>query len=86
MGGVVGGVPGGMSHESNWGVSHIGTQLMISRSTKGAYDDRGIRITHAHGSMWRLNGPTRLVIEFSEERTGERPKIAARVYVKVAPQ
>jgi hypothetical protein len=28
--------------------------------------------------MWRLETPNRLVIEFGEERAGERPKIATR--------
>jgi hypothetical protein len=33
--------------------------------------------------MWRLETPNRLVIEFREEREGERPKIVTRVYVKL---
>ena len=58
---------------------------MMSRSAEDPPNDRGIRITIARGSMWRLDGRDRLVIEFSEERTGERPKIAIRVYVRVTP-
>jgi hypothetical protein len=66
-----------------WGVTHIGTQLMISRSTTYPPDEHGVRITVARGSMWRLEVPSHLVIEFGEERAGERPKIARRVYVKI---
>jgi hypothetical protein len=69
-----------------WGVTYIGTQLMISRTTTYPPDERGARDTVARGSMWRLDMPTRLVIEFGEERAGERPKIATRTYMKVAPQ
>ena len=65
-----------------WGVTHIGTQLMISRTTTYPPDERGERSVVARGSMWRLEVPDRLVIEFGEERAGERPKIATRVYVK----
>jgi hypothetical protein len=71
------------THE-NWGVTHIGTQLMISRSI--IPDENGIAIPVTRGSMWRLEAPDRLVIEFGEERPGQRPKIATRVYVKVAGQ
>ena len=67
-----------------WSVSYIGTQLMISRSTIYPPDAGGVRGTVARGSMWRLESPNRLVIEFGEERAGERPKIAARAYMKVA--
>jgi hypothetical protein len=85
-GGRIGGLPGrGNSVDETWGVTHIGTQLMISRSITRPPDERGVRITIAHGSMWRLEAPNRLVIEFGEERTGERPKVATRVYLKVAP-
>jgi hypothetical protein len=66
-------------------VTYIGTQLMISRSTTYPPDERGGRDTVARGSMWRLETPTRLVIEFGEERADERPKIATRTYMKVAP-
>ena len=74
------------SIDETWGVTHIGTQLMISRSTTQPSHDQSVRTTVAHGSMWRLEGPNRLVIEFGEERTGERPRVAVRTYVKVAPQ
>lgn len=87
VGGRIGGLPGrGNSIDEKWGVTHIGTQLMISRSTTGPSNDQSVRITLARGSMWRLEAPNRLVIEFGEERTGERPKMATRVYVKLAPQ
>jgi hypothetical protein len=69
----------GSSIEQQWSVTHIGTQLMISRSTRSIDDSA----TVARGSMWLLDGPDRLVIEFGEEHPGERPKIATRVYVKV---
>ena len=87
-GGIVGGIPGsGNSTEEKWGVTHIGTQLMISRSTTRLLDDRRVRMTLARGSLWRLEAPNRLVIEFSEERTGERPRVATRTYVKpIAPR
>jgi hypothetical protein len=68
--GYVGG-SGGASPGETWDVSFIGTQLMISHSVRGAV---------ARGSMWRLDTPGRLTIEFSEESPGGRPKIAARVY------
>ena len=87
-GGFVGGSgrSGGLTPlRGTWGVTHIGTQLMISRTTTYPPDERGARDTVARGSMWRLETPTRLVIEFGEERAGERPKIAARTYMKVAP-
>jgi hypothetical protein len=70
------------SIDQQWSVTHIGTQLMISRSTISADDT----VTVARGSMWQLDGPDRLVIEFGEERPGERPKVATRVYVKVGSQ
>ena len=79
-GGRIGGLPGrGNSIEERWGVTHIGTQLMISRSMTRP-GDQGGPITLARGSMWRLEDPNRLVIEFGEERTGERPRIATRTY------
>jgi len=80
--GIVGGLPGGASTEEQWGVAHVGTQLMISHSTTRQLDDRAVRMTLARGSMWRLEAPNRLIIEFSEERTGERPKVATRTYAK----
>jgi hypothetical protein len=85
-GGIVGGIPrSGNSTEEKWGVTHIGTQLLISRSTTRLLDDRRVRMTLARGSMWQLEAPNRLVIEFSEERTGERPRVATRTYVRAAP-
>ncbi len=83
-GGMVGGVPGRTTVRGTWSVSYVGTKLMISESTT-APDARGAQETASHGSMWHLERPNRLVIEFSEQRTGERPKVATRVYVKVAP-
>ena len=55
--------------------SFIGTQLVLSR---------GVRPAVASGSMWRIATPGRLIIEFSEVRPGERPKIAVRVYAAAA--
>jgi hypothetical protein len=66
-----------------WGVTHIGTQLMISRTTIYPPDERGEQRPVARGSMWRLEGDDRLVVEFGEERAGERPKIAMRVYARI---
>ena len=82
-GGFVGGLPGGAVTNGRWGTTYIGMQLMMSRSLMLPADDRGVRATLARGSIWRLEAPDRLVIEFGEERTGERPKIAARVYIRV---
>jgi hypothetical protein len=85
VGGRIGGIPGrGPGIEEKWAVTHMGTQLMISRSTTRPPDDRGVRMTLARGSMWQLETPNRLVIEFREERTGKRPKVATRAYVRVA--
>jgi hypothetical protein len=61
-------------------------ELMISRSTTRPPDERGVRTTLTRGSMWRLEAPNSLVIELGEERAGERPTIATRTYVKMAPQ
>jgi len=36
-------------------------------------------------SMWRVEAPDRLVIEFGQERTGERLKTATRRHVKQSP-
>lgn len=84
-GGIVGGLPGrGTSIDERWGVTHMGTQLMISRSMTHPPDERGVRITVTRGSMWRLAGPDQVVIDFSESRSGERPKIATRSYGKIA--
>jgi hypothetical protein len=71
-GGYVGGSGSASPVRETFDVTFIGTQLMISHSVGGAV---------ARGSMWRLEAPDRLVIEFREERTGERPRVAARVYV-----
>ena len=85
VGGIVGGVPGqANSVDEEWSVTHIGTQLMMSRSMVLPSEKSDERRKVARGSMWRLDGPDRLVIEFGEERSGERPKVATRVYVKVA--
>ena len=82
-GGFVGGLPGSVTPlQGTWTVSHVGTQFMISKSTTHPPNDRGIRITIATGSMWRLERADRLAIEFGEERAGERPKIATRVYLR----
>jgi hypothetical protein len=86
VGGVMGsiGIPGrGNTTEEQWSVTHIGTQLMISRTTIYPPDEQPRRKSVTRGSMWRLETPNRLVIEFGEERPGERPKIATRVYVKL---
>ena len=86
VGGRIGGIPGRESFEESLSVTHIGTQLMISRSATHRPDEHSARKTVVRGSMWRLEGPNRLVIEFGEERTGERPRVAVRTYVRVAPQ
>jgi hypothetical protein len=86
-GGFVGDLPGSVTPlQGTWSVSHIGTQLVISKSATYPPNDRGVRVTIATGSMWRLDSADRLAIEFGEERAGERPKVATRVYVKVASQ
>src|SRR5688572_15534838 len=86
-GGFRGELPGSLTPlQGRWGVSYIGTQLMISRSTTYPPDASGARSTVARGSMWRLEAPNRLVIEFGEERAGERPKIATRTYMNATPQ
>jgi hypothetical protein len=84
-GGFVGGLPGGAATNGTWGTTYLGLQLMMSRTLMLPADERGVRATLARGSIWRLEAPDRLVIEFGEERTGERPKIATRVYVRVPP-
>jgi hypothetical protein len=76
-------MPGRGGIEQQWSVTHIGTQLMISRSTALPSETSDVPIRVARGSMWQLDGPDRLVIEFGEERHGERPKVATRVYIKV---
>jgi hypothetical protein len=86
VGGVVGGLPGrGSTIDEQWSVAYTGTQLMITRSTRLLADRAGVPVTLARGSMWRLEPPNRLAIEFSEELTGERPKIAIRVYARMTP-
>lgn len=74
----------GNTTEERWSVTHIGTQLMISRTTISRYEQQP-STSFTRGSMWRLETPNRLVIEFGEERTGERPRAAVRTYVRVAP-
>jgi hypothetical protein len=66
--------------EGRWGTTFFGTQLMISKSTTTV--DNGVETTVAHGSFWSIDTRGRLVIEFREERSRERPKIATRVYTK----
>ena len=66
--------------------THIGTKLMIAHSTTTLADERGVRTTVAHGSMWQIDRSDRLAIEFEEQRTGQPTKVAVRVYVKVASQ
>ena len=84
VGFVRGDIGGGTPLRGTRSVTYIGTQLMISRTTIYPPDERGASDTVARGSMWRLETPTRLIIEFGEERAGERPKIATRVYMRVA--
>ena len=73
----------GNTTEERWSVMHIGTQLMISRTTTYPPDEQSPRKSVTRGSMWRLETPNRLVIEFAEEYPGERPKMATRAYVKM---
>lgn len=81
--GVIGGIPGsGNTTEERWSVTQIGTQLMVSRTTINRHEQQPRR-SFTRGSMWRLEGPDRLVIDFGEERAGERPKIATRVYRRI---
>jgi hypothetical protein len=77
-GGFVQDLGGDRARRGTWGVSHIGMQLMISQSTTHPSE-----LTAVHGSMWRLDGGDRLVIEFAEERAGERRKVATRTYVRI---
>ena len=81
VGGAMGNITGHRSTtEERWSVTHIGTQLMISRTTVNPPDEQPPRTPVTRGSMWRLETADRLVIEFGEERPGERPKIATRIY------
>ena len=82
-GGFVGDSGSATPLRGTWGVSQIGTQLMMSRSTIYPPDKSGTSVTIARGSMWRREGNDTLVIEFGEERPGERPKIATRVYSRL---
>jgi hypothetical protein len=82
VGGTVSGLPGSPSHETRWGVSHIETDLVITRSATDP-NARGVRTTVERESVWRLSHSDRLVIEFSESRTGAKPRTAARVYVRL---
>ena len=63
-------------------MTFFGTQLMISESRIGPPDATGAQITTARGSIWLLDSRGRLVIEFREERSKQRPKTATRVYVR----
>jgi len=81
-GGRVGGLPGTVPpSESRWGTTFFGTQLLMSESTTSV-DAAGVPTTSAYGSIWMLDKTGKLVIEFREERSGERPKVATRVYTK----
>ena len=73
---------GGSILQGSWGVTFFGTQLMISESRIGPPDATGAQITTGRGSIWLLDSRGRLVIEFREERSRERPKTATRVYVR----
>jgi hypothetical protein len=44
--------------------------------------DNGVDTTVALGSFWSLDERGRLVIEFREEHSRERPKTATRVYTR----
>ncbi len=72
----------GKSLQGSWGVTFFGTQLLISESRIGPPDLTGAQITTARGSIWLLDPRGRLVIEFREQRSKERPKTATRVYVR----
>jgi len=85
-GGFVGDSGSSTPVRGTWGVSQIGTQLMMSRSTIYPPDKAGVSVSIARGSMWRREGDDKLVIEFGEERPGERPKIATRVYTRLTWQ
>lgn len=77
-GGLAGGSTTGGA--GRWGTTFFGTQLMMSTSTTSI--ENGVETTVAYGSFWLLDRQGRLVIEFREERSKERPKIAIRVYVR----
>ena len=79
--GTVGGIPGGLQHELTLSVGFFGTQLIISENSTDA-DATGFRVTTGHGSIWLLDTDGRLVIEFREARSKERPKTATRVYIR----
>ena len=79
--GTVGGIPGGLQHELTLSVGFFGTQLIISENNTDA-DATGVRVTTGHGSIWLLDPDGRLVIEFREARSKERPKTATRVYIR----
>ena len=85
-GGTIGGLPGRGASIDETRVWQIATQLVISRSSTRLPDGLGVRITFARVSIWRLEGPNRLVMEFGDERTGEPPRVAVRTYVRVAPR
>ena len=81
-GGFVGGLPnsGVNPTQGRWGTTFFGTQLMMSKSTTTA--DNGVDTTVAYGSFWSLDERGRLVIEFREEHSRERPKTAVRIYTR----
>jgi hypothetical protein len=84
-GGTVGAtIAGAAGHpaESRWGVSFVGSQLIISTSMTSPPDAEGVRVTVAYGAIWLLDADGRLVIEFEERRSGAEPKTATRVYVR----
>ena len=81
-GGRVGGLPGTIPpSESRWGTTFFGTQLLMSESTTSV-DANGVATTSAYGSIWMLDKTGKLVIEFREEQSRERPKTATRIYTR----
>ncbi len=75
------GIPNGLQDaEITRGVGFFGTQLIISETRQEPPDADGIRLSSGHGSIWRLDQEGRLVIEFREHRSHERPRIAIRIY------
>ena len=86
-GGTVGGVPRKASDvsradfESRWGVSFVGSQLIISQSTT-ASDANGITITEATAATWVLDRDGRLIIELEHRRTGQDTKSTTRIYIR----
>jgi hypothetical protein len=68
----------GIFGEGRWGNTFFGTQLMMSKST--TTHENGVETTVARGSFWSIDELGRLIIEFREERSRQRPKTATRVY------